>query len=417
MTYNGVVGAISILLVVGCAVPPDEETTIAVASNVSASENQRIAAYVKSLYPQSAVRKSFLTETAEAIDCVDILSQPALNGEPLDSPPPISTDIAVSSKLAFPSVCPDGTVPVAKISTETIAKFGSLESFLLKRGGHLEPPGDSVAHEYAHLANHVTGTGLFAILNVWKPSVAVSTEFTLSQLWGVAGSGTGKQTVEAGWHVYPAMYGNSSPHLFSYSTSDDYNSTGCYNLCSRFVQTNSGAWPGMPIAVNSVSGGQQQQIDVEYVINAAGNWWLQYSSYSGTTLAYRAFLGYYPHSLFNSSGLGAHLTVADFGGEVAPTSQTGTHTTTDMGSGYFPPSGDTTHFFGYTAYQNQISYTQHVPTPTDISYVPVHLTTGFAGITNANCYNLSLVDPGGATQEEIFFGGAGYSSACPTQTQ
>src|SRR5208337_1734516 len=78
-------------------------------------------------------------------------------------------------------------------------------------------------------------------------------------------SGANLQTLECGWQVYPAMYGDAKPHLFIYWTADDYNTTGCYNLtCNAFVQTGTAYAPGMALSPTSVSSGAQYVIELAY---------------------------------------------------------------------------------------------------------------------------------------------------------
>ena len=77
--------------------------------------------------------------------------------------------------------------------------------------------------------------------------------FSLSQQWVAGGSGPSLQTIEGGWHVYPAFHNDPSPitRLFIYWTADGYSSTGNYNLLNQpgqpaFVQTdNTWVWAGL----------------------------------------------------------------------------------------------------------------------------------------------------------------------------
>ncbi|CAN6373638.1 unnamed protein product [Urochloa humidicola] len=76
-----------------------------------------------------------------------------------------------------------------------------------------------------------------------------ASDFSLAQLWITGGPYASNElnTVEAGWHVFPRLYGDNNTRLSIYWTRDGYNKTGCYNLrCPGFIQTNNqiaiGAW-------------------------------------------------------------------------------------------------------------------------------------------------------------------------------
>ncbi|CAL5375902.1 unnamed protein product [Camellia sinensis] len=79
--------------------------------------------------------------------------------------------------------------------------------------------------EYAFVSEKSGSTyhGAHASFNVWNPRTEAN-EFSLSQMW-VMSDITSRNTIEAGWTVYPGL--------------DNYQSTGCYDLsCPGFVQTN-----------------------------------------------------------------------------------------------------------------------------------------------------------------------------------
>jgi hypothetical protein len=114
----------------------------------------------------------------------------------------------------------------------------------------------------------VSNGGGHSYLNLWAPFVdTVNGQiFSLSQHWYVRGSGGNLQTLECGWQAYPQFYNDDRPHLFTYWTADNYNTTGCYNLtCDAFVQLpGAPIAPGMPLGPVSVIGGQQFIIELSY---------------------------------------------------------------------------------------------------------------------------------------------------------
>ncbi|CAD6239921.1 unnamed protein product [Miscanthus lutarioriparius] len=191
--------------------------------------------------------------------------------------------------------------------------------------------GTATATTAQHAVGYVTGDqfyGAKASLNVWSAKVASAAEFSLSQIWVISGSfGNDLNTIEAGWQVSPELYGDSNLRFFTYWTTDAYQETGCYNLhCSGFVQTNNRIAIGAAISPTSVYNGRQ--FDISLLIWKLG---------SGP------LVGYWPSLLFTH--LGGHANMVQFGGEVVNSRPSGSHTSTQMGSGHFPREG-----FNHAAY-------------------------------------------------------------------
>ncbi|KAF5939264.1 hypothetical protein HYC85_023523 [Camellia sinensis] len=108
--------------------------------------------------------------------------------------------------------CPEGTIPIRRTKKKEILRVSSIKSFGKKQRGTIPEPTMSTqlesislsAHEHAGVS--VQGDkyyGTKATMNVWKPIIQQSNEFSLSQLWVVAGSyrSADLNTVEAGWQV------------------------------------------------------------------------------------------------------------------------------------------------------------------------------------------------------------------------
>ncbi|WP_224642585.1 neprosin family prolyl endopeptidase, partial [Vibrio vulnificus] len=74
---------------------------------------------------------------------------------------------------------------------------------------------------------------------MWHPVVQTEVEYSSSQIWIKAGSKDSElNTIEVGWQVYPAIYGDHNTRLFIRWTNDGHNLTGCYDLkCEGFNQT------------------------------------------------------------------------------------------------------------------------------------------------------------------------------------
>lgn len=61
--------------------------------------------------------------------------------------------------------------------------------------------------------------GAKATINVWKPKIQQSNEFSLSQIWILGGSfGQDLNSIEGGWQVSPDLYGDNNTRLFTYWT-------------------------------------------------------------------------------------------------------------------------------------------------------------------------------------------------------
>jgi len=377
---------------------------------VSGAELVRIHDYVARRYPQSAIRAR-LDHHGVAFDCVAADQQPGLApGEIIASPPPLPNrpDSVPSTE---PALCPPGSVGIERITEDDVKSFGTLRNFLQK--GKSGVPGAPQlpalgGHEYTAVSAFATGVEISSELSVWNPAVAAgANEFSLSQTWVTAGSGSGTQTVEVGWQVYPQKFsGSTSTRLFVYSTSDNYATTGCYNTdCSRFV-----LYPGAPHVPGEVLTTSTTSLNRWIRLNTlreftTGNWWIILSIKNTNGTWSQSYVGYYPSSLFNSAGLLNNFTRIVYGGEVAPSSNTGTHTTTDMGSGTFGA-------LNATAAQVNMTYTP--PLSDDWYYLPASATET---VTNRNCYNLWYINEPTDSGVFMYFGGTGLSAACPYQTQ
>jgi Neprosin len=198
------------------------------------------------------------------------------------------------------------------------------------------PAAAAAPHEWAVAYQNVQARGARAIFNVWNPYVEAPGEFSLAQLWLIAGTPKGQQTLEVGWHVFPSHYGDTRTHLFIYDGK-------CYNHdCGSFVQTNFDVVLGGPLSCTSVDGGPQCEIALEFVRSDSGDWWLKVDG---------AEVGYYPASLFDPAGLGRNAVTIEAGGEIVNQSANGLHTTTNMGSGRAPSEG-----YGRAAYVRGIQY-------------------------------------------------------------
>lgn len=381
-------------------------------ANQDAFEEMR--GHVLSLYEKTEARHSFMDESGAVFDCIPVEQQPGLRGHTGPVPeapdlPPIeapkaSGDERKASLIVSPfgpgrkdrhgneMYCPPGTIPMRRITLEELTRFGSLKDFFRKgpRGAGRPPHPNNPAsvpatHRWAHAFQNVANNGGHSFLNLWDPAIGANQIFSLSQHWYVGGSGSNLQTAECGWQVYPGMYGDSHPHLFTYWTADDYSSTGCYNLtCGAFVQLGSSYAPGMALGPVSTSGGAQYEIELAYW-HANGKWFLYMNGTAGSNC-----IGYYNDSQYKGGALSKNAVEIDYGGEVV-----GTTSFPPMGSGAFASTG-----WQKAAYQRNIGYWQPLGgTMINASLTPSQLWP--------NCYTAQVDLYASPWFETLWFGGPG----------
>ncbi|MGX7002453.1 neprosin family prolyl endopeptidase [Caballeronia sp. KNU42] len=273
----------------------------------------------------------------------------------------------------------------ARFGAGTCCETGGSELMVRSALEALAPPESPVAatHRWAHAYQSVRNLGGHSYLNVWDPAIGANQVFSLSQHWYVAGSGSGLQTAEVGWQVYPQMYGNTKPVFFIYWTADNYQSTGCYNLtCTAFVQTNKSWAIGGALSPWSIPGGQQYEVQVAFYLYQ-GRWWLYVGGEAGSNA-----IGYYPASIYRNGAMASGATSIDYGGETV-----GTSSWPPMGSGALASAG-----WQHAAYQRDIRY-----------YPPGGGTAnaGLAGSATSRCYTVSVALYNPPWNETIFFGGPG----------
>ena len=377
--------------------------------------------HILTLYENTEAQHSFVDETGAVYDCIPAEQQPSLRGSRggIPSAPDapkheaahnsdderpdslIDSPLGLDKKDQFGNImhCPEGTIPMRRVTMEQLARFETLTDFFRKSQGAngrpprlIEPETVAATHRWAHAYQSVSNGGGHSYLNLWAPSVDTSKGqiFSLSQHWYVGGSGANLQTLECGWQVYPQFYNDTRPHLFTYWTADNYQTTGCYNLtCGAFVQLpGAPIAPGMPLGPASVIGGQQFTIELTYW-HTGGRWWLYFNGTSGSNA-----IGYYPDTLYRGGALTGNASEIDYGGETV-----GTISFPPMGSGQYANQG-----WQRAAYQRTIAYYR----PQGGALVNANLTQSQAWpawyTTQVNLY-------GSPWLETLWYGGPGGSLA------
>ncbi|KAL5192027.1 hypothetical protein HKD37_04G011202 [Glycine soja] len=280
--------------------------------------------------------------------------------------------------------CPEGTVPIRRTTEEDILRASSIQRF-----GRKPRPvrRDSTGSGHEHAVVFVNGDqyyGAKASINVWAPRVTDEFEFSLSQMWVIAGSfGKDLNTIEAG---------KSTTIWRQLSKTDAYQTTGCYNLlCSGFIQTNNRIAIGAAISPRSAF--NRRQFDIGLMIwkdPKHGHWWLEFGS--------GLLVGYWPANMF--SHLRNHASMVQFGGEIVNTRSRGYHTDTQMGSGHFAEEG-----FRKSAYFRNLQVVDW-----DNSLLPlrnIHLLAD-----HSNCYNI-WQGTNNVWGTYFYYGGPGRNVRCP----
>ncbi|KAJ4961847.1 hypothetical protein NE237_021757 [Protea cynaroides] len=366
---------------------------------------KRIKAHLRRINKPAV--KTIQSPDGDLIDCVLSHLQPAfdhpeLKGQkPLDPPErPKGQNPTDSEPEGFQlwtnsgEFCPEGTIPIRRTTEEDILRASSIARFGRKISRPIRR--DTTSSDHEHAVGYVMGDQYFgakASINVWAPRVANQYEFSLSQLWVISGSfGDDLNTIEAGWQVSPELYGDNYPRFFTYWTTDAYQATGCYNLlCSGFVQTNNQIAIGAAISpTSSYSGGQ---FDISLLVwkdPKHGNWWLEFGS--------GLLVGYWPSFLF--SHLRDHASMVQFGGEIVNSRPSGSHTSTEMGSGHFAEEG-----FGKASYFRNLQVVDW-----DNNLIPLSNLQVLAD--HPNCYDIQ----GGINNvwgNYFYYGGPGKNVKCP----
>jgi hypothetical protein len=236
---------------------------------------------------------------------------------------------------------PAGTVPLVRKPIGRIRPLANLNDWLAKgpRAHIVMPPddprdialpGSGSTHKYAFTSQSVTCYGTEGNINAWDPYCEWSDEFSLGQLALSRGSGSGFQTLEVGHQQYRDLYGDWVPHLFVFYTTNNYteqgDNKGGYNQdVDGWVQYSSSIHPEALSSPLSQFDGTQYVMALKVQL-WEGNWWVRVNG---------AWIGYYPASLYSTSGLRSQASSVAWYGEIVDSDDHAGTTRTDMGNGHW----------------------------------------------------------------------------------
>ncbi|KAK1313014.1 hypothetical protein QJS10_CPA06g00946 [Acorus calamus] len=214
--------------------------------------------------------------------------------------------------------CPEGTVPIRRISRDDILRANSIESF-----GKKDVLGADGSVETAGLKplTNPPSYGTKGALNVWNAHVEPG-EWIQSALIVGNTKSEAHIFIEAGWSIHPVVFGDTKTRLYAYWTGDGYHKTGCYNImCSGFVQVSNRTMLGSFSQPLSSLGGQQYEIEVSvYRDKKQSSWWLRVQGDN---------VGYWPDSIFRGF---TNCSIVKWGGAVLDKKSGRKHNKTQMGS-------------------------------------------------------------------------------------
>jgi Neprosin len=401
---------------------PDRETL----ARRAAERLEEIHQYLRDREARREVIERTVTQSGQELDWVPIEAQ-APEGKIADPPSEDGLDLRDRERPADGEeyrayellpfeltrddavVGPQGTVPVVKRDIVLIRPTGTLQDFLSKHGRaavilpdedprEFAPPEDGTVHKYAYSAQYTTCYGGEGYINAWDPYIEWSNEFSLGQTALARGSGSGKQTIEAGHQEYRDLYGDWVPHLFIFYTTNGYTSSGDnkggYNRdVDGWVQYSNSIYPGALSSPLSQFGGTQYVMQLKWQL-WQGNWWLRVNG---------IWIGYYPASLFSTSGLRSQADKMAWYGEVVDSGDHAGTTATDMGNGHWP----------YEGWQ-RCAYMSHLYYQSSTGGALSRYDPGSVYATNSACYDIEgHFSNTGSWGPYFWWGGSGRNPGCP----
>jgi hypothetical protein len=371
---------------------------------------KQITDHLVGYYDGVEVVHSYVNQHGQILDCMPIDRQPASSIEggatpepPLPDEPEPGFEALMTAQRALDkdgneTRCPEGAVPILRLTLEEAAGFPDLEQFLRlgqrqkrkPRTSSAKPDDPTAAgstHRYAVGYQNVPNFGGRSRNSVWTPTVQGPDIMSLSQIWCCAGQegDNSLQTAEAGWQVYPVWYpaSNGAPVFFIFRTADNYGANSAYNNRDGLFKYLNGPTPGVTLGGSSVMNGAQADIDVSYIFSA-GVWWLYVAGVK---------CGYWLAAGYGNGPMSDGAQQVMFGGE---TDGNGHYPA--MGSGS-PPAGG----YRHAAYHCEIRYIDANQQVQNANLVPIEPTSG----EYLTSLQKAAAAPGGNWGSYFYFGGPG----------
>ncbi|RVX01836.1 hypothetical protein CK203_019552 [Vitis vinifera] len=289
------------------------------------------------------------TEYGDIFDCVDINKQPALD-HPLLKNHKVQKRPSVfprglghktsaktqSSIIGLPDGgCPEGTVPIKRITKRDLVWMKSLKD----NTKHFHPvdaktPGFHQAYTRQSPGTYYGAQGGISLHK--EPATDYQSHRSVITVSG--GSPDKLNAIQVGWTVNKAAYGDGATRMFISWTADNFGKTGCRDLlCPGFVQVDKSVAPGMVFQqLSTIDGAQHDYYFSIFQNNSTDeNWWLM-------GWPEEKIIGYWPKTLFPD--MKESFTSLEWGGYVQ-VKDPNTKEYPQMGSGVFPEEG-----YGKAAY-------------------------------------------------------------------
>jgi hypothetical protein len=278
----------------------------------------------------------------------------------------------VASAPQPPALLPWGARPAtmrtgqAGTSSEALAAAGLSAAEPAQPGAQYAPKGnpavssasttkalelDATNYFYNVGSQSAVTDGFYASVTIAKPVLGAADSHSLAEL--AVQSADGRQIVEVGWTVDPAVNGDANPHLFVYHWVNGAET--CYNACG-FVQVSTTVRPGATLPVGSA-----KPFGIQFSDNA---WWISYDS---------EFIGYFPVTLWTGAGVASFSKsgLLQVFGEVASSS---TAPCADMGNGLLGTNAGAA-TLGSITYTNGPTVTLNIRAEPAVAYYVVNASS------------------------------------------
>ncbi|KAM7267190.1 hypothetical protein ACFE04_009356 [Oxalis oulophora] len=334
--------------------------------------------------------KSILSSDGDIIDCVKLTDQPAfdhpmLKNHTIQLSPTLKPELGrintqtngERSRHGFSQLWhlsgTEGTIPIKRTKKRDILREIAFTKKILSTNAI--PRAQKGNEEAIGYINGGRYFGAGADLNVWTPFVYGKSEYSKTQIQVMGAYSETVDSIEVGWH------------------NDKYVS-GCYNFrCPGFVQVSSKLLAGGTIWPVSTYNGEQLGINLLiWKDKGTGNWWLTSGDEN---------IGYWPSSLFSFLTTEGAV-IVQWGGAIQNDGHNFRHTSTDMGSGYYPYEG----FGKASIIKNIVIFDENTVASQPHPVIPKANRPG--------CYDVKVFDstPGDRNGIYLYYGGPGRNQTC-----